>query len=246
MIAGGRGREWTAESRIGLGDEKGLDYQSKGAIAVGRKWLILGLVIGLSFLVIGGAAARELRVPGDYSTIQDAVDASQDGDVILIAPGFYSGFAVVEKANLTILGTGSDPESVVISGTVLIKDSASITLSTLMITGDGNGVEIDGEIRTLTIQNCWLIRNELSGIVFLPTAVYEDVKLLDCMVRYNGYDGVVLGGRGREVLLQGNDISFNGRATPTGCGIRVGQELQSTVISDNIIVGNPFAGIHPQ
>lgn len=207
---------------------------------------VLGLVIGSVFLSVGGAVARELQVPADYPAIQAAVDAAQEGDVILIAPGLYSGFSVVEKANLMILGAAEDPESVVISGTVLIKDSTNITLSILTITGDGNGVEIDGKVKSLTIQNCWLIRNELSGIVFLPTAIYEDVNVLECRILYNGYDGVILGGRGWEVFLQGNNVSFNGQATPTGCGIRVGQELQNTVISNNIIVGNPFAGIHPQ
>lgn len=205
--------------------------------------VIMAMVIpALAGIVI----ARELRVPEDFPTIQDAVNAAQADDVILISPGLYSGFIVVGKSGLTIVGDVEKPELVVISGTVLIKDGTNITLSGLTVTGDGNGVEVDGEIQHLIIQRCWLIRNELSGIVFLPTAVYEDVKILQCRVLYNGQDGIVLGGKGKKVFLRGNNISYNGRATPTGCGIRVSQKLEETVISGNVIVGNPFAGIHPQ
>lgn len=205
--------------------------------------VIMAMVIpALAGIVI----ARELRVPEDFPTIQDAVNAAQADDVILISSGLYSGFIVVGKSGLTIVGDVEKPELVVISGTVLIKDGTNITLSGLTVTGDGNGVEVDGEIQHLIIQRCWLIRNELSGIVFLPTAVYEDVKILQCRVLYNGQDGIVLGGKGKKVFLRGNNISYNGRATPTGCGIRVSQKLEETVISGNVIVGNPFAGIHPQ
>ena len=37
-----------------------------------------------------------LRVPDDYSTIQDAVDAAAPGDLILIAPGTYYESVIVE------------------------------------------------------------------------------------------------------------------------------------------------------
>ncbi len=36
-------------------------------------------------------AAHVLSVPGDYPTIQEAVDATENGDVVLVAPGTYTG-----------------------------------------------------------------------------------------------------------------------------------------------------------
>lgn len=50
------------------------------------------------------AADGILEVPGEYPTIQDAVDASSSGDLILIAPGVYNEAVDVETDGITIRG----------------------------------------------------------------------------------------------------------------------------------------------
>lgn len=56
----------------------------------------------------GAAAcpAADLRVPDDYPTIQQAVDAAGPGDVILVADGVYHEQVTVEKSWLKIIGGG--------------------------------------------------------------------------------------------------------------------------------------------
>jgi hypothetical protein len=54
------------------------------------------------------------RVPGEYSTIQAAVDAAETGDLILIEPGTYTEAVDVETDNLTIRGL--DRDGVVLDG----------------------------------------------------------------------------------------------------------------------------------
>ncbi len=41
--------------------------------------------------IAGFVQAATIRVPGDYSTIQAAIDAAQPGDVVLVADGTYRG-----------------------------------------------------------------------------------------------------------------------------------------------------------
>ena len=51
--------------------------------------LILGFFLGVT--LPSPALAAEIHVPGDYPTIQQALDAASSGDVILVAPGTYTG-----------------------------------------------------------------------------------------------------------------------------------------------------------
>ncbi len=53
------------------------------------------------------AAAGDLKVPQDFATIQAAVDASADGDVILVGPGVYAESVSAVKSNITIQGRGA-------------------------------------------------------------------------------------------------------------------------------------------
>lgn len=63
-------------------------------------------LIGLAFFAAIPAVADDWTVPGDFPTIQDAVDSSSvaDGDRILVGPGYFAG-ATVTKA-VEIRGVG--------------------------------------------------------------------------------------------------------------------------------------------
>lgn len=54
----------------------------------GRLLLLLGLGIALVAAPVEGAI---IHIPGDFSTIQQGIDASVDGDTVLIADGRYTG-----------------------------------------------------------------------------------------------------------------------------------------------------------
>jgi len=71
-------------------------------------------------LVLAGTSfAATINVPADYTTIQAAIDAASDGDVILVAPGTHTGtgnevISVSYKA-ITIKASGT-PEETIIDG----------------------------------------------------------------------------------------------------------------------------------
>ncbi|MCA9444381.1 MAG: hypothetical protein KC964_26565, partial [Candidatus Omnitrophica bacterium] len=80
------------------------------------KKLLLFSAVGL--LACYGAQAATINVPADQATVQAAVDAANDGDVIVLADGTYTedvlipGSTASNKDNITI--TGSAPENVII------------------------------------------------------------------------------------------------------------------------------------
>jgi hypothetical protein len=71
------------------------------------KRLLLGFVVVIAILGLSlNAQAKNLRVPDDYATIQEAVDAAGDGDVIKVDAGQFAG-AIINKP-VTIKGSGND------------------------------------------------------------------------------------------------------------------------------------------
>ena len=58
----------------------------------------------LAFATAASVIAADLKVPTDYATIQAAVNAASDGDVIRIAPGVYKEQVQIISKTLTLVG----------------------------------------------------------------------------------------------------------------------------------------------
>ncbi len=98
------------------------------------------IVIAVAFLfglaAVGSVSAQVTRhVPADYATIQDAIDASVNGDTVLIAPGtYFENIDFVGKA-ITVRGAAG-PEVTLIDGqnqgTVVVFQNNETSTSVLM------------------------------------------------------------------------------------------------------------------
>lgn len=69
-----------------------------------RRTLALAFALSTSVLFAGLAAAETWTVPGDFATIQEAIDAASAGDTIRVGPGTFVG-GILDK-QLTIKGHG--------------------------------------------------------------------------------------------------------------------------------------------
>ncbi len=110
-----------------------------------RHWLILTIPIALVWL---NASATIINIPDDYPTIQEGIDASTDGDTVLVHPGTY-----VENINFN----GHN----IVLGSLFLTTGDTTYIAETIIDGDSSGSVVTFEsgedstaiISGLTIRN---------------------------------------------------------------------------------------------
>lgn len=60
------------------------------------------MLIGFSIAILAQSQAAILNVPGGYATVQAAIDAAQEGDEIVVAPGTYQGRLILTGRNIIL------------------------------------------------------------------------------------------------------------------------------------------------
>ena len=122
--------------------------------------------LGLLITVLLGASTvfsqTTINVPGDYATIQAAITAASDGDIIQIAPGTYTEALTVGKT-LTFIGSGpaSLPTTIITSTASrviqLTVTGKSFTFQNLIVEGNitNNGIYAGStiDINSLTMKD---------------------------------------------------------------------------------------------
>jgi len=74
-----------------------------------------------------GTSLQAVHVPGDFATIQAAIDAAQDGDAVLIAPGVYHENLFTNNKAITLASHFlTEKDSDLIQQTVIDGDGQSV------------------------------------------------------------------------------------------------------------------------
>src|SRR5262245_26098291 len=193
--------------------------------------------------VVGGAPDPILLVGnGGFATLQEAIDAAQDGDTIMVAPGTYGDFVDVTKA-VTILAaenfgqpanahTGDES---ILSGGVRISHAA-VTIDGFTIAGTFdsqgfNGTDLDNGVlvtaNNFTLQNSILDGTSLGDV--RPLSTFGGITGLNLSHNEVGNWGegiyIVAGAAG---LIDHNAFHDNGNDVLT--------ESQGVVLSNNSFV----------
>jgi hypothetical protein len=195
--------------------------------------LVLMLSLGLATAapVLAGTI---IHVPGDYSTIHAALNASSDGDTIMVAAGEYDAFQVIDKNNISIIST----------------EGATVTTAVYVPGLGGDDVWVMAavtESENINIEGINFDGTDVSEDAYICGIVYADStgRIADLTVE-NIFDGLlgagvaILGDAGTcTVEITGSTISNN----RIGIYFFGDSSLDSLEAHFNNIVGNSDYGV---
>ena len=130
--------------------------------------LVLVVSLGLVTAPPVLAAGTIIHVPGDHSTIQEAIDAAGSGDTIMVAAGEYDAFLVEGKANISIIGaegatvtTANLIESLPVVGDAWVMAAVyySVSINIEGINFDGAGVSGENVVGIAYVDSTGRIAN---------------------------------------------------------------------------------------
>lgn len=198
-----------------------------------RHVLVLGFLIASTS---GWAFAQSvIHVPADYPTIQQAVDASADGDTVEVAPGTYYEQITFGTHQVTV-ESSDGPEATIIDATFLgavvyfgAASTRQATIKGFTIThGKGTyyagGIQADGG--SPTIQGN-IIKDNLGEALGNGISLNNTSALvIDNHITHNDNDQEAFGGGG------GGGIGVSGMSCPDpSCGA----EIRNNVIENNSV-----------
>ncbi len=210
---------------------------------MGRKviavWLSLAMVLGLIIIVdvtidftfnVGGATlyVNTTGSGGAYTSIQDAINASKDGDTVFVYNGTYYEHILVNK---TINLIGEDKENTIIdgggSGDVVRIVVNWVNASGFTITRSGPG-DFDAGIELEGVQNCSVFYNNVLSNrrngVFLNFS--HENNIIDNNASSNVWFGINLYSSDRNKIFYNNALN-------NWCGVYIDHSNENNVTGNN-------------
>ncbi|UCG70960.1 MAG: right-handed parallel beta-helix repeat-containing protein, partial [Thermoplasmata archaeon] len=215
--------------------------------------MVFGLIVIIDVTVdislnVGGTTlyVNTTGSGGAYTKIQDAINASNNGDTIFVYNGTYNGNLVVNK---TINLNGENNNNTIINGSgfgdvvTVIADWVNITGFAITNSGD-RGYPVDAGIELYNVTNCMVLNNNFLGNCF-------DVYLYNCSkinVSFNALldNQIYLYNSHRNEIIGNYGIGnfFYGRIRESNYNKLMNNNVFSTHIeysSNNIISNNTMA-----
>jgi hypothetical protein len=174
----------------------------------------IGLAAGTLLVDVAHAVVRE--VPGTYTMIQDAIDASVDGDVILVDDGTYDENVTIDK-NVTVVSVNGR------AVTTIEGMSGMGALGAVRVASGSDGVQIGDVGQGFTIVGVDNGDPAIENAAIYLQGAHTNLSILDNEVVANGEAGLLseYGASISDILIDGNTFSgqtFVGQPAGDGFG----------------------------
>jgi hypothetical protein len=184
-------------------------------------------------LLVPAAAADTFNVPGDFETIQAAVNGAADGDTITVKKGNYPETVSIEnRSNLVLIGKGKPLINAIgdVSGLIVI-DSDGIELRGFTVQNHSEaGIHVRGSTGVV-VSKCVVTGGQIGVHVDNGTNVLVEKNTIETPIAHGIRLFATLAGGGQSCHVLKNRIVGS-----AGRGISVRGE-------DNLIEGNLMEGI---
>ena len=205
--------------------------------------LLLLVDVAVNFLRITPVVYSQgtRRVPTEYSTIQEAIDASNPGDIIYVSKGTYYEHLAITKDRLVLVG--ENVSTTIIdgnqTGTGIRILANNVTITGFTIQGSGLQYEEDQGIYVYRSSNQTIAGNIIHNChVGIRVHDSRNSRIIENTVGNNSDSGIILQVNTRNTFINGNNITNNGYV-----GINVFAYADNNTISENTIMNNGYCGI---
>jgi len=207
------------------------------------------LVVALSAPDTWGGSV--IRVPGDFATIQAAVDAARPGDTIQVGPGVYCENIVIQTSGLR-LRTQPGANRAVIDGTCLggigsgihVMRAEGVQIMGFLVEHFRMGIYLHSTSRSRVHLNEVRFNATGPGLsgghgIILDASSFNAVDQND--VHDNGHLGIGVHGASSGNVVRGNRLRDNNLDSGVlrNCNLMVWNGATDNWIMENLLVGGP-------
>lgn len=176
--------------------------------------------------------------PGNYSSIQDAIDNASEGDIVTVFNGMYNENIILDKSiNLV----GEDKDTTIINGSIndnvitLTADQVTITGFTIQYSGDSfsnAGINVTSDYNNISGNN---VMNNFYGI----TLFYASNNIIsENTISHNEHCGIYMSGSSYNLITR-NTIEYH-----IYNGIGMYDSSDTNTIIHNALTHNDYCGIN--
>ncbi|MGB9940066.1 PKD domain-containing protein [Methanosarcina sp.] len=196
--------------------------------------VLLVAIVLIAGVICSPASAKQIIAGNDpqakFSSIQEAVDNSSSGDVILVLPGIYNERVNVNVEGLSILSRSGNPENTVVT-------AFTVSANNVVISGFGIQEYITTDINQ-GVQYCTFKHNKFPGINSDVGPIGIDaVNCFNCIFSDNIFSnsgiGLNAGGDITNVTIANNTIKGGSITLGGSSENRILNNSVSNTISDN-------------